>query len=109
MQPEHMLLILLGTLLILAPIIERICENIGVPAMVGYILISLMANVLNYNHTYLNPLVNNTLEALAELGLAAMLFRVGLKSNIRALVENCQMRVLSGSENRRLARTIGRN
>lgn len=87
MQPDHLLLILLGILLILAPIIKRICESTGVPAMVGYILIGLLASVLNDNHTYLTPLVKNTLEALAELGLVAMLFKVGLTSNIRVLVE----------------------
>ena len=61
-------------------------ERIGVPALIGYILIGLLISVTNQQWSFVTTSLNNTLAVLAQLGVVALLFRVGLKSHTQALL-----------------------
>jgi len=86
MQTEYLTLITLGTLLILSPFVKSLMERIGVPALVGYILIGFLISVMNQQWSFVTPALNNTFAVLAQLGIVALLFRVGLKSHTQALL-----------------------
>ena len=47
MESEYPLLITLGVLLILSPFVKSLMERIGVPALVGYILLGFLVSVMN--------------------------------------------------------------
>jgi len=86
MQSEYPLLITLGALLILNPLIRGLSNRIGVPALVGYIILGFLIKVLSQHWSFVTPVFENTISVLAQLGIVALLFRVGLKSHIRALL-----------------------
>jgi Kef-type K+ transport system membrane component KefB len=86
MQSEYLTLIILGVLLILGPFVKSLMERIGVPALVGYILIGFLVSVTNQQWSFVTTSLNNTLAVLAQLGVVALLFRVGLKSHTQALL-----------------------
>lgn len=86
MQPEYLTLIILGVLLILGPFVKSLMERIGVPALVGYILLGFLVSVTNQQWSFVTTAFNTTLAALAQVGVVALLFRVGLKSHTRALL-----------------------
>ena len=83
---EYFLLMTLGALLILSPFVKSLMERIGVPALVGYILLGLLVSNLDALWDISSPLFNNTFIVLAELGVIALLFRVGLKSHTQSLL-----------------------
>lgn len=86
MQTEYAILITLGALLILSPFVKSLTERIGIPALVGYILLGFAISVMNRHWSFVTTAFNNTFAMLAQLGVVALLFRVGLKSHIRALL-----------------------
>jgi len=86
MQTDYLILITLGALLILSPFVKSLMERIGVPALVGYILLGFLISMMNQQWSFVTTAFNNTFAALAQLGIVALLFRVGLKSHIQALL-----------------------
>jgi Kef-type K+ transport system membrane component KefB len=61
-------------------------ERIGVPALVGYITLGLLISTLNQQWFFVTTEFESTISTLAQLGVVAMLFRVGLKSHTSALL-----------------------
>jgi Kef-type K+ transport system membrane component KefB len=45
MQADYLILIVLGALLILSPLVKSLMERMGVPALVGYILLGFIVSV----------------------------------------------------------------
>ena len=86
MQTEYLTLIILGALLILSPFVKSLMERIGVPALVGYILLGFLVSMMNQQWSFMTTAFNNTFTVLAQLGIVALLFHVGLKSHTRALL-----------------------
>jgi len=87
MQTEYLTLITLGILLILCPFVKNLMERIGVPALVGYILLGFLISTMNQQWSFVTTASNNTLAVLAQLGAVALLFRVGLKNHTQSLLE----------------------
>jgi Kef-type K+ transport system membrane component KefB len=87
MQAEYPVLIALGALLILSPLVKSLMERLGIPAMVGYIIIGLLAGSINQQWNFVTPCFDQTFTILAQLGVVALLFRVGLKSHMKALLK----------------------
>ena len=81
-----MLLITLGVLLILSPLVRSGCQRLGLPASVGYIGLGLLLGAV-VRPMASSPAFDNVLEALAQLGVVALLFRVGLRSHTSALLK----------------------
>ena len=86
MQSEYTILITLGVLLVMSPFVKSLMERIGVPALVGYIMLGFLVSALNHQWSFITPAFDNTFSVLAQLGVVALLFRVGLKSHTHALL-----------------------
>jgi len=86
MQSDYLVLIVLGALLILSPLVKSLMERMGVPALVGYILLGFIVSVINQKWSFITIAFDNTFAMLAQLGVVALLFRVGLKSHTKALL-----------------------
>ena len=82
-----MLLITLGAVLILSPLTKGACHRLGLPASVGYIALGLAIGALVKSSGISSPVFAGTFEALAQLGVVALLFRVGLRSHTSALLD----------------------
>jgi Kef-type K+ transport system membrane component KefB len=74
-------------LLVIAPLARGILERMGIPALVGYILLGIAISALNEHWPFINGPFENTISIFAELGVVVMLFRVGLKSHTSALLK----------------------
>jgi Kef-type K+ transport system membrane component KefB len=87
MQAEYVLLVALGVLLILGPLFRGLLERLGVPALIGYIVLGVLVSLLDHQWSFATQSFENAIGFLAELGVFAILFRVGLKSHTSALLE----------------------
>ena len=87
MGSEHGLLITLGALLIVSPLVKSLMARLGVPALVGYIGIGFGVALLDEAVRFTTPTFETTFSVLAQLGVVALLFRVGLKSHTEALLQ----------------------
>ena len=86
MHTDYPLLITLGALLILSPLTRSLMERLGLPAMVGYIALGFLVSVVDSGTALVTPAFDHAFSALAQLGVVALLFRVGLKSHAQALL-----------------------
>lgn len=86
MQTDYLLLITLAALLVLAPLVRSLLEHRGIPALVGYIVLGFMISVLDQQWSFITTVFENTFSVLAQLGIVALLFRVGLKSHTHKLL-----------------------
>lgn len=87
MQPEYTLIFTLSALLICVPVVRGLLERVGFPALVGYIALGCLVSILNQQWSFITVEFESTISTLAQLGVVAMLFRVGLKSHTSALLE----------------------
>jgi len=85
--PDSRLVLLVGGVTLLAIILKHLCERLRIPALVGYILIGLGLRLLHDVVPLLNATTRGAFDLLAALGLVALLFRVGLGSNPRRLID----------------------
>ncbi|XOV84011.1 MAG: cation:proton antiporter [bacterium] len=82
-----MLMFVLGAIFVLNPLTGHLCRKLGVPVSVGYILLGLLLGALLRQFEMHSEAFDNVFAALASLGVVALLFRVGLRSHISALLE----------------------
>ena len=83
MQTDAPLLITLGALLILSPIVRKLSARTGIPSPVGYIVLGFVLSALNQQWSFIDDTFEYVFSVLAELGVVALLFRVGLRSHIK--------------------------
>ncbi|MGK7925792.1 MAG: cation:proton antiporter [Spirulina sp.] len=81
-----LLVLLVGATLILTILIKAGLERVGIPALVGYLLLGFLMRLLDVQGQLLSPEVLEVYEFLAELGIISLLFRVGLESNLSGLL-----------------------
>ena len=79
-------LITLGILMILSPWTRGLFSRIKLPPLVGYIALGLLVSVLDEQWAFITPDFESVFAALAGIGVVALLFRVGLRSNTKALL-----------------------
>ncbi len=80
------LVLLVGTTVILALMVKSGLERIGLPALIGYLLLGLLFRVANLHWKLLSPGIREVYEFLAAIGIICLLFEVGLKGNLAGLV-----------------------
>ncbi len=80
------LVLLVGVTIIVSILIKAGSERIGIPPLVGYLLLGVIAGFLNSQVYFLSPPVREVYAFLAELGIISLLFRVGLESNLEGLI-----------------------
>ncbi len=84
---EFLLIILLvGATIVLTIWLKAYFERIGVPALIGYLLLGFLMKLLDVQELLLLETVQLVYRFLAELGIICLLFRVGLESNLAGLV-----------------------
>ncbi len=72
------LVLLVGVTIILAILIKAALERIGIPSLVGYLLLGIAMGFLDEQVHFLTPPVKEVYAFLAELGIISLLFRVDL-------------------------------
>jgi Kef-type K+ transport system membrane component KefB len=86
MQNDSVLLITLGALLMLSPLVRSLIGRISLPAPVGYIALGFLISTLDYQWNFIDDTFEYVFSTLAEIGVVALLFRVGLRSHLQALI-----------------------
>lgn len=85
---DGLLLITLGVILILGPFIKGACQRLNLPVSVGYILFGVaIGSFWRLWGGSSTPMFNGMFSVLAQLGVVALLFGVGLKSHTQRLLE----------------------
>ena len=86
--PTHALWVLVvGAAVVAATAIKALFARLGLPALVGYLALGFGLAAADSAWGLLDEPVRYALEFLADLGIIALLFRVGLDSNPDALME----------------------
>jgi Kef-type K+ transport system membrane component KefB len=80
-------LALVGLLVLLAPLVHTLLARIGVPALIGYLGLGFLLRLADMRWELLNDPVHNAFDFLADVGVVALLFEVGLKSHPAALAK----------------------
>jgi len=82
-------LIGVAIMLVLAKLGGEIFERLGQSAVLGELCAGIvLGNLVSFGFNYAEPLkTNETIAALAELGVIILLFEVGLESDLREMVE----------------------
>ena len=81
-HPSVILLAVVGIVLILAMLSKVGLERLGLPPLVGYILIGLAVNFVDRDFAIMDGGARTGIEFLAEAGVVVLLFRVGLEANL---------------------------
>ncbi|WP_158085721.1 cation:proton antiporter [Henriciella aquimarina] len=88
------LLLLLGGVIMASIVIRRLFEQIHLPAVVGYTAIGLLIACLDSSATLISPEARGIVGIFAQIGLVTLLFRVGLESNLSALIQQLRPALL---------------
>jgi Kef-type K+ transport system membrane component KefB len=86
-EEEYQILLTLGALLVLGPFLKSLVQRIRVPAITCYILLGLLISLLDTGWAFVTPTFESTFSVLAQVGVVALLFRVGLNSHTDKLLE----------------------
>ncbi|MDX1653804.1 MAG: cation:proton antiporter [Candidatus Competibacteraceae bacterium] len=78
--------LLIGTSIVLIPLLNALLQRLRIPGLVGYLLLGFGFRLLDSRWQLLTEPVRHAFEFMADLGIVALLFRVGLEGNPRALV-----------------------
>lgn len=87
MEEEYQVLLTLGALLVLGPFLKSLMLRIRVPALICYILLGFLISLLDAYWAFITPGFESTFSILAQVGVVALLFRVGLTSHTDKLLE----------------------
>ena len=77
----------LDLLVVVIILLRAAFERMSVPPLVGYLLLGVAVSLLDNNYHLISPAGHSVFEFLASVGLIALLFRVGLESNVHALFD----------------------
>lgn len=78
--------VLVGLAVILAGLINAVFQRFAVPSLVGYLALGIAARLIDARWHFLTDAVRDAFSFLASVGVVVLLFRVGVESNIGALI-----------------------
>lgn len=81
-----MVTLMMGITVVLAILIKASLERAAIPALVGYLGLGLVMQLFLFQKAQNLESILEIYEFLGELGLIALLFRVGLESNLAGLI-----------------------
>ncbi len=81
-----LIVLLVGATIVLTILLKACLERVGIPALIGYLLLGLLMKLTDIQGILLSPAVQSFYGVLAELGIICLLFRVGLESNLAGLI-----------------------
>jgi Kef-type K+ transport system membrane component KefB len=79
--------LLIGISIVLIPLINALLQRLRIPGLVGYLLLGFGLKLLDSRWQLLTDPVRHAFEFMADLGIVALLFRVGLEGNPRTLLD----------------------
>lgn len=79
--------LLVGLIVIASGFIDALCRRLHLPALVGYLLVGMALSLLNSRWTFMSEDIRNVFSFLADLGVIALLFKVGLESRTGSLIQ----------------------
>lgn len=79
------LLLIVGTVVVLAMLIKALLNRVRIPALIGFILLGLALNVADRRWALLDPGSHEVLAFLGDVGVVMLLFRVGLTADLPKL------------------------
>lgn len=90
-MPEELLthplfILVLGAAIVSAMLVKGAMERVGLPALVGYLMIGVGIRLADNTWGFLNDSGKWSFQLLGELGVICILFRVGLENDPRRLV-----------------------
>ena len=85
-QDYGTLMLILGAVTILSVPSRAFLGRLALPGMIGFIALGLLVSVADAQTGILTPFMTGQIEVLAQLGIIALLFRVGLESNLDQLL-----------------------
>ncbi|HEX7026056.1 MAG TPA: cation:proton antiporter [Gammaproteobacteria bacterium] len=80
------MILFVGVIILAAIVVQGVLGRFKIPALVGFLMLGFLARLLNDHTALLEPAGIRALDGLGVAGVTVLLFRVGLKSNARALV-----------------------
>jgi len=94
----NLILIIMGILVIASGVVEAALRRVNVPPLVGYLLLGLSLSIVDAHWHLLSRSAHRILDFLADFGVIAILFRIGLDSHPRTLARkiNQAMHILPG-------------
>lgn len=79
--------LLIGILLVLAIVLKAGFERIGAPSLVAFLILGVVLRASDQQFELISEDGKIVFEFLASIGVIALLFRVGLDSNLHGLVK----------------------
>ncbi|MFP4002236.1 MAG: cation:proton antiporter [Alphaproteobacteria bacterium] len=84
-QEAAMVLLVLGALTVASVMVRKEFSRLRIPGMAGYILIGMALAWADSLTDFITPSFQHNIDFLAQLGVAVLLFRVGLESDLGML------------------------
>lgn len=81
-----LVILLLGSTIIIAILARAVCRWLRIPVLVVYILLGLAMAFIDDNGNVMTPQIDLVFEFLGGIGIVALLFRIGLESNITEML-----------------------
>lgn len=86
-QAPFLEIALVGAAVIVASLIAAVFKSLRLPALVGYLILGFLIRWADTHWHFLSESAHATFSFLAEVGLIILLFTIGLKSDVRGLVQ----------------------
>jgi Kef-type K+ transport system membrane component KefB len=99
MQGIPQLILLLGGIIILTILLRPALQRIGIPSMVGFLIIGILIRFADSRWTFIGNEFANIFNLLSTVGVIFLLFRVGLESNLVALKSQIKKASVIGISN----------
>jgi Kef-type K+ transport system membrane component KefB len=80
------IILLIGVMIIMAILLKTTLRRFGIPPLIGFIALGLMLRLLDIRLGYLSHEVKEAFRVFANVGIIALLFRVGLESKLAGLL-----------------------
>jgi Kef-type K+ transport system membrane component KefB len=85
-NPHALWVLMVGVTIVMASLVRALAARVGLPSVVALLLLGLAAGLANARFGFLTPGAQQAFALLADLGIVALLFKVGLDSNLARLV-----------------------
>lgn len=81
------IIFVIGSLVVLAILLKAGLKRIGLPALVGYLVLGFLLRLADVQWGMLSEQDLEVFEILTKIGVIALLFRIGLESNLQGLIQ----------------------
>ncbi len=82
---ESLIVLVVGALVVVCVFLYSHARKLGFPSLVGFILLGLAVKAIDSYLHFLSQGIVEVLDVLGKIGIIALLFRVGLESDLRGL------------------------